>query len=397
MARQSLASAAGDTGQPDRFEALKLERGDTHRLWIPDEDYAAMEMVHNLRAPVFGEDGKPLTTEKTVRGGVKNVFDLENGWIGSPICLGDPAAYAAGQELDTANCPVCAGVESMIKAGIGDARDLLAQQRWAVPVIRYVPVSKTDPSRGLRRPYSAEILVWRLSQWSLRQVNGIRGQMAELLEVDQKVIKLQHCDILVKNENGFQKIDKIWPARCAWRHDSDAGREVKAVIAALWGVVENRPTDAQLRAACGREPNRDFLAVDIEDAEERWHRAWNYGKTPAPDPTGGGPLAGGTPASLDDGLTDLLADHPGGVAEFAPRNGSPAAAAVTEDPFADLAASPAAASPASSMADPFGDAAPAAAPAAASVLADPFGDAAPAAPAAAAVGEVASFDDIIGN
>jgi hypothetical protein len=341
MPRVSLAAGAFREGnQVDRFEQLKLERHEGHRLWIPNQDYAWMEFRHNIKAPVFADDGKPLQVEKKVRGAVRLVFDMEEGgFIGAPICLGDPDVIAT-QELDADGCPACAGVKRMLDAGIADARDLRPQQRYAVPVIRYATQKKGEPDGKLRNPPNAEIFVWALSQWSWEQVDGIRRQMAALLNLeDAAAVKLQMCDICVSNENGYQKIDKIWPMPSAWRHDSDAGRAVKAVIQGLWGVVENRPTEEQLQAACGRTSTRDWIDRDIRDAEARWHQAVNWGKSPAPSKTGNGYLSTGEQAlSLDGGLDDLLGDpdRPGpldDLDEFASpeRTAAPAPAPVADD------------------------------------------------------------------
>jgi hypothetical protein len=338
MPRTSLtAGAHHDDSRPDKFPQVKLERYEGRRLWIPDEDIAWMELRHSIQAPVFAENGEPLRTEKKVRGSLRPVYDMSfetGGYIGGPICLGDPDAVRA-QKFDADECPACAGVKRLVDAGITDALDLRAVPRYAVPVVQYVMASKTNLAK-LRTPPSADILIWALSQWSWEQVDGIRGQMAEILEKDAAEVKLQMCDICVSNENGFQKIDKIWPLRRAWAVDTDFGRAIKAVVQELWMTVENRPTDDQLQAACGRKADREYMDQDIRDAEERWHKAENWGKGGPADVSAGGYLANGQQAaSLEDGL-DLLegvpvdeavmAAHPGGLDEFADRSQPEAAA-----------------------------------------------------------------------
>jgi hypothetical protein len=330
MPRTSLtAGAHRDDSRPDKFPQVKLERHEGRRLWIPDEAIAWMELRHNLKAPVFdAASGEPLKTERKIRGSVREVYDMDEGYIGSPICLGDPEVVAR-EKLDPENCPACAGVKRLLDAGIADALDLRPQPRYAVPVVQYVTASKTDLTK-LRTPPNADILIWALSQWSWEQVDGIRSQMAEILDKDSSEVKLQMCDICVSNENGFQKIDKIWPLRRAWAHDSDFGRAVKGVVQELWGTLENRPTDDQLQAACGRKADREFMDQDIRDAEERWHKAENYGKGGPTDTSGGNYMSNGRQvASLEDGLDLLegepvdaatLAEHPGGLNEFADRS-----------------------------------------------------------------------------
>jgi hypothetical protein len=364
MPRTSLtAGAHHDDSRPDKFPQVKLERGEGRRLWVPDELIAFMEYRHSIQAPVFdAATGEPLKTEKKVRGSMRTVYDMSfetGGYIGGPICLGNSDVIRA-EKLDPDGCPACAGVKRLLDAGIADALDLRPLPRYALPVVQYVTAGKTDLTK-LRTPPNADILIWALSQWSWEQVDGIRGQMAEILNLeDAAAVKLQMCDICVSNENGYQKIDKIWPLRRAWAHDSDFGRKVRAVVQDLWMTVENRPTDEQLQAACGRKVDRDFMDRDIRDAEERWHKAENFGKGGPADTSGGTYLANGQQAaSLEDGL-DLLegepvpeatmAEHPGGLGEFAERSPekpvaddgdlfgaseSGSAALPGDDPFAD--------------------------------------------------------------
>jgi hypothetical protein len=414
MPRTALTAGAHRESQVDRFDQLVLERGTGHRVWVPNEDFAWMELVHNVRAPVFDEKDKPLKAQKKVRGGFKEVFDMDEGWLGSPICPGDPKVVEKN-ELDADGCPTCAGVKRLLDAGISDARDLLPQRRYAVPVIRYETQSKSDPAKGLRQPYNAKVLVWRLSQWSWEQVDRVRPQMAPLVgKSDPAEVKLQMTDLVVSNENGFQKIDKIYPLPCAWRADTDEGREVRKMVLVLWKREENRPTEAQLRAACGREPNRDWMTRDIEDAEFRWRKAV-FGVQSGP--TGDGALSNGTGQDLAGDLEDLLTDdpaadplagHPGGLDEFASRTPAAPAASADEDIFGADAPAPAPA-PAAPAADEdlFDDSAPATAvpavkaPAASAPApaaeADLLGSEVPAPAADAKAGEFENFDDIFEN
>lgn len=379
MPRTAFTTGAHrDDSLVDRFEQLKLETGEHARIWVPREDWAWMELVHSIRAPVFDEAGKPVMTVKKGRPA------YETDFIGRPICLGDPDVIKAA-ELDPGACPVCAGVKRMLDAGLTDARDLLAGWRYALPVVSYDLGSKKSADGKLRNPPNARVLVWAMSPWTYRKLDDTRGRTADLLMVQggQDAVKLQMSDLMVHCENGgFQKLDQVWPMRAAWSYDSDAGRKVKEVLAELWGAVENRPTDDQLRAACGREPNKDWMHRDIEDAEYRWDKAVNGDKTPVGSgaSSGGRSLAEATDALLAAGPPaddDLMADHPGGLDEFA-----------SPKRKAELAAA------GGSL---FDDAPPAPVPAPASVPADDglFGDT----PAAAANGHgqraTQSFTDLI--
>lgn len=405
MPRTSLtAGAHRDDSRPDKFEQVKLDKGEARRLWVPDENIAWMEYRHTINAPVFdAATGAPLRTEKQVRGSTREVYDMEEGgYIGGPICLGSPEVIQA-EKLDPGKCPVCAGVKRLLDAGIADALDLRPKQRYALPVIQYETASRFDLSKGLRKPPNAKVLVWALAQWSWEQVDGVRSQAAELLGLeDSKAVKLEMVDICVENEKGWQKIDKIWPARIAHAHPSETGRALKAVVDALWDNLENRPTDEQLQAACGRKADREFMDQDIRDAEERWHKAENFGKGGPADTSGGNYMSNGRQAaSLDDGLNlldeDPLAGHPGGLDEFAGR--SPAKPAADDDGDLFAAAEPASPAPAADDGDLLG-----AAPAERAPGEDPsLGDDPLAAPPArepvaagngAGKGETQSFEDL---
>jgi hypothetical protein len=377
MPRVELSAGAFRDGDAvEKFEALTVEKGDTHRLWIPSQKHAWMELRHQIKAPVFLENGEPLKT--TDRNG-QVVFDMgykvEGAYIGSPICLSDPEVYARHQ-LDPGNCPACAGVKRLADGGFGDAvKDLAPVQRYALPVVRYETVSKQSTTP--RDPAAAKILVWPLGQYGWEQLDNVRKDMAELLQVDDwKTIDLSQCDISVANKEGFGKLE-IKALRRFLDQPTDLGQSMRKTVKALWfDRPENRPTDAQLRAACGREPNRTWMERDIRAAEDRWARAVNHGRHRPADPTGEGSyLANGhKAASLSDALDELDGGAAGsapaspldGLDEFAsaPSAGS---AAPAGDPFAD---------------DPFGaPAAPvtaqaqrAAAPAAAPSLRDVFDD-----------------------
>lgn len=312
------AGAHRDDSQVDRFESVELDTGECGRFWVPSEDLAWMELVHNIRAPIFDEAGKPVMTIK------RNKPAFETDGVSRPICLGDPDVIKA-DELDPGSCPACAVIREMLDAGLADARDLRPQWRYALPVISYDLANKKSAEGKLRNPPNGRVQVWPMTPWIYRKLDDTRAQTADLLMVEggKEAVKLQMSDIMVHCENGqFKTYDRMWPLRAAWKHDSDAGRRVKEVLQALWAAEENRPTDAQLRAACGREPDKDWMRRDMEDAQYRWDKAVNGDKNPVGSgaSSGGQSLAEATDALLADGPPaddDLMADHPGGTAEFA--------------------------------------------------------------------------------
>jgi len=421
MPKASLnAGAHRDDSSVDRFDELKLDAGEIARIWIPDDDAAWMEWVHLLTLPVFEENGGPLMEEKTVRKMVRTV--IANTFLGSPICLGADEIVAK-QGLDPERCPACAGIQEMLDAGVSYADDMKPQRRFAIPVIRYNTASKK--STQLQNPPGAKMQVWRLSQWTYRKLDDARSKIVELLELDGGVeaTRFKMVDLSVQCESATygQKIGDISALRGAWRLPA-----VKELLRALWTTPENHPTEAQLKAACGRDSGLARIKIDIDDAKEAWLRAIHWGDGGPLDASKGNRMSGSSGRQLDEALEDLLAPpgttadplagHPGGLAEFAgpktpaadddlfgppadavPPPSEPSASWPSDDdlfgsgPAAAAPsppATPAAASPAVPGDDLFGGTPNSAAAA--------LGTGAEAAPAAAAKpGKVASFDDIM--
>jgi hypothetical protein len=321
MPRASLSAGAyNESSQVDKHPAVELNKGDQQRFWIPDERAGWMEYTHTIKAPAFDEKGKSIITQRPVRNGFKDVYETD--FIGRPICLGDPDVIGK-QKMDWDNCPVCAGVKRMLDNGIGDAVDLLPQRRYAVKVIRYDTVNRASAAK-LSNPPQARLLVWGLSQWVWEKLDKVRVNIIEVmnLECEPKDVNLRQADIAVSCKTAFKTPDEITAMRPAIRAEV-----VKNMVKAVWGNPENHPTDAQLRAACGREPNREWMTRDVEAAERAWEKAVHPA---AASPSGQGALSGGQDLLLDDDLAGLLddtpapaadplADHPGGTAEFASR------------------------------------------------------------------------------
>jgi hypothetical protein len=376
MPRAQLTDSYKGGEQVEQFDSLKLTTDEYARMLIASDE-GWWEYVHSMRAPVIADDNMPVIVTKTRKD--KSTYpDYDMGFVGQRICLGDPSVVEK-QKMDADRCPACASAARGI-AGMEPVR------RFAVPVLRYT--TKNKRTTDLQNPPSATILVWKLTQRMYNSLMDVKREIRELLDLPaDQAIPLRAADIVVFCEDGdWQRILFKAPMRPAYRHP-----EVGQVIKVLWGDESNRPTDAQLKAACGRDGDREYMAVDVKQVEERWATAERYGKdgTRRPDPAGTGAVS--SSQDLAVGIDDLLGDtpgadplagHPGGLDEFAPRT-APAPAVVT-DPFSDASfGAPAAAPAAAAVADPFGDGPPAAAPAAAPV------------PAAVGAGAVQSFDDIL--
>jgi hypothetical protein len=368
---QMKAGADTSSTRVSQFDRLELKSNQEARLWFPDEEFAFMEYVHTLKKPTFEESGKPVMTVKQVRGGDKEVY--ETYFIGRRICSGDPDVLDTSKP-DPENCVVCAVVKKLIDAGIEEATDLLAQRRYAVPVIRYKIRDDYNGEFEVRKnPPQADLLVWSFAPGTYRKIESVRGDAAELLSTDERSltaadIKLQMVDICVHCDSGsYKTLGKISVKRRAWAGPANA--EVKAVVSALWNDESNRPTDVQMRASLGRDPDPRWGKEDADDAADNYFKAANW-------KNGGGSVQVSGRSGLEGDLDDLLDEgpakpaaeaHPGGLDEFAGK----APAEVSDDLLDDIAPAPAAAPAAKAPAAPSGDD-------------DPFADDAPA-PAAAKV------------
>jgi hypothetical protein len=285
------------------------------------------------------------------------------------------------------------------------------ERRFAVPVIRYKTRDNSKKSGGpvdIVSPPQAEILVWKLSQRMFNSLMDCKGEIRELLDLpaDQK-FNLRAADIVLFCEDGgFQRVVFKAPKRPAYRADQN----MASLVRAMWGEVDNRPTDVQLKAACGRVGDREYMLTDVDATEHGWRQAERYGKdgTRRPD-TGDAPVSGGSDKPLDEQLDDLLGDdplkdHPGGLEEFAPRGGAAAPAEENifgeSDPAVGATREPATAPSAAGNGN--GNDGASTATAAAPDDFDPLGDSAPAqVPATAGAsngnGKVQSFTDILAD
>jgi hypothetical protein len=394
------------------FDRLRLETDEVARFFIPVKKLYS-EHVHTIRGPVM-EHGVPVMRDKERKDGTVYGQDYKTHFIGQRICLGDPDVLA-DKGLDPDRCPAC-------KAAAAGLRDARPERRYAVPIVRYD--TKSRRSSELRNPPGGKILVWTLTQRMYGQLAACKRQMRELLDLDADApLPLSACDVVLTCESGdFQRMRWDPPKRPARKHP-----KVAPVIGELWGDEDNRPSQEQLRAACGRDNGVEYMQEDIDTALREWaeaERAERDGPQPDGDPTGGTPLGG---EGLGDGLDELLdegapagttedelfgepgsdgdeldPDNPGvgGTEEFAPReqhaNGSGAAKPADDDadPFGEESepAQPTAPAKTASSAKGAGKASQAAA-----RRSKPAAGKEPAAAAAAADAAKSDFDDVLGD
>jgi hypothetical protein len=341
-----------------------------------------------MRAPILDEAEMPVIIDKPRKDG-STYPDYSTRFVGQRICLGDPG-IVEDKGMDPDRCPACAAAQRGVKG-------MAPERRFAVPVIRYKTKDRSKQGGGpvdLQSPPQAEILVWKLTQKMFNALMDCKGEIRELLDIPpEQDFNLRAADVVVYCEDGgFQRVVFKAPKRPAYRQDA----AVAQLVRELWGNVDNRPTDAQLRAACGRVGDREYMLVDVEATEHGWKQAERYGKdgTRRPD-AGEAPVSGNDDKPLDQQLDALLGDdplagHPGGMEEFAPSSPAQQAAAdIGDDIFGE--SDPAVGAtrepvPAASVPDPLAD--------------DPLASAEPArapvtAGAAAGNGKVQSFDDIL--
>jgi hypothetical protein len=381
------------------------DSGEVARFMIAahENKHLNMEWVHTMRAPVM-EHGIPVMVDKKRKDGTVYGQDYSTRFVGKRLCLGDPDVLE-DKGMDPSNCPACAAA----KRGV---RDMRPERRYTTAIIRYATRSKKEDT--LRVPPSADILVWELTQKQFGLLSAWKRQVRDLLEIPEgQEFGLNVADVvLVCEDSDWQRVRWDAAKRPAWKSNA----AVRQLVQDLWREEANRPTQEQLRLACGKDNGRDYMEEDVEEAESAWAAAERAGATGTADPTGGDPLSGGT-EDLDAGLDSLLSDGPaasaaagvedpfadtsGGLGEFVPKEETSAAAAPAEaaDPLADAptaepaapadskpasAPSPAAAPPSEPADDLFGgDGTPAAAPAG------------KAASNGTADDEGASFDDVL--
>lgn len=378
MPRDTIRDDLVSNDRVDLFDPLKLETGEWARLCVPTDEGVWWEYVHSMRAPVLDDEDMPVIEDKKRRDGSSAGQGYFMGFVGQRICLGDPAVIE-DKKLDAAHCPMCASAQR------GTA-GMMPERRFAVPVVRYQ--CKKRSGTDLPATPGGKVLVWKMNQKMYNElVTDNKRAIRELLEIpEDQQFPLRVADVVVFCENrDFSRIVFKPPMRPAWRDPKYAAwiREMKA-DEGVW------PTDAQMKAACGRDGDREYAVRDVEAVEDRWRKAERAGKDGTRQPgTSDGPVSNGQAADLDKSLTDLLADHPGGLDEFA------STAPDLADPFAESAVP----AQAAAVADPFGDApAPASSPA--PDLADPFENSLPVASSAAAPavnGNVQSFTDILAD
>lgn len=346
------------TGQGgDRFPQLKLVTNERARFFIFEQPWS--EWVHELKAPKI-EGGVPVMEVREKKD--KSTYEVvKQDFLRRSICLGNTDVMK-DKGLDPDNCPAC---QASLDSGGDVPRPV---QRFAAPVIRYKLRGSTW---SVQDPFSAEILIWPITarMWD------------SIVELQGKIGDLRKHDLTLECEDGGWQRNKLSFEMDAAYLASDA---TKVYIKQLLGAPGNRPTDDQLRDACGGVATRSYLEQDINVILGRWrmvHDAGPAGSSVLQQQSGPAPTAVDLGAGLDallGGVTEELAGTP--YAPGAPQSAQPVQQAYdaaqhltdmleTGDPLGlppasgAAPASPAPAPAASAPAAPASQPAPAAAPA----------------------------------
>lgn len=353
------------TGQGgDRFPQMKLVTGEKSRFFMFEEPWS--EWIHELRAPVI-EGGVAVMEVRHKKD--KSTYEVvKQQFLRRSICHGDPAVMKE-KGIDEANCPAC---KAFLDSG-GDVPKPV--QRFAAACVRY---KLQGSGWNIQDPFSAEILIWSITarMWD------------SIIELQNKIGDLRKHDLTLDCEDGDWQRNKL-----SFEMDAAylASQENLIYVKKLLAGPGNRPTDEQLRDACGSVATRSYLEQDVSLILTRWRQANNSGNG------GSGTLPAAvtpTPMDLGAGIDDLLGTS-------APPSAQPAQSAFDlaqasagldpNDPLAMFGAS-APGTPVTSQAQPSAQTATA-------VAQSPTPGAAPAAaasvPAVSASGDL-SFEELLG-
>ena len=313
MPRQAIAEEHRTNAAGDIFPRLKFrEKGEKGRVAFYEKPWK--EWVHQLRAPIIGEDGRPQKEKRESRFGKPyEVFETE--FVSNPICLGGVGVLDV-KGVDPDNCPVCAG--ALAPGG----ESLKPRQRFAANVVRYF----TKPgSYDLRIPFGCTVEVWAFSDNMYDDLLDLQKELP-----DQNI---QLHDVLLECEVvEFQRVKISTRLVPGWQEHAEG----VSIIQQLLAEPGNTATDEQLRDACGRERDRAYMQEDADLVLRRWRQISEIGSAEVPSAASTASLGGGAD-NLQTGIDNLMQ---GGQAVQSEQT-APAAAA--ESPFGGGDAAPVAA------------------------------------------------------
>jgi hypothetical protein len=311
MPRQAIAEEHRTNAGGDIFPRLKFrEKGEKARLAFYEKPWK--EWVHQLRAPMIGEDGRPKKEKRESKFGKPyEVFDTE--FVSNPICLGGIGVLDV-KGVDPDACPVCAAAV----AASGEA-NLKPRQRFAANVVRYF----TKPgSYDLRVPFGCTVEVWAFSDNMYDDLLDLQKELP-----DQNI---QLHDVLLECEIvEFQRVKMGTRLVPGWTEHPEG----VSIIQQLLAEPGNTATEAQLREACGRDREKAYMQEDADLVLRRWRQISEIGSTESPGAASTASLGGGAD-NLQDGIDTLMQGGQPVQSEQA------APAAAVESPFGGGTAAP---------------------------------------------------------
>lgn len=291
------------------FPAIKLtEKGQKTRFTVIEKPWR--EYVHYVKAPEFGDDGKPVKENKTRKNG-DPYEDNKLEFVSQPICLGDEDILRE-KGLDEKNCPAC---DASVKSGADIPGPV---QRFAVNVVEY---QMSGNSWSIKKPFSATIKVWKLTGRIYDEIEGIQQEIGDL----------RKHDITLECEDPYWNRNKL-----AFKMEPGYQSAPAGYIKELLTTEGNRATDAQLKDACGRDVPRGRMQEDVDYALRQWRKLRNEGGQEVPDEFTSGA------ADLSGGINELLGEETadaGTVLDAMTEEQKEAAgvdAAAPDDPFTEF-------------------------------------------------------------
>lgn len=289
------------------FPSIKLtEKGQKTRFTILEKPWR--EYVHYIKCPQFLDNGKPKKVKRTRAKSGDEYEDYDLELVGTELCLGDEGILQGeGNGLDEKNCPAC---EASVRSG-GDIPG--PTQRFAVNVAEY----GITPSAEIKKPFSANIKVWKFTGRIYDEIEGIQSEIGDL----------RKHDLVLECEDPHWNRNKL-----SFRIKPGFAAAPEGYMKELITTPGNKATDAQLKDACGREVSRARMQDDVDYAMRQWRRLnTEAGEVPEEFKS--------TAADLGEGLDDILGTSDPDVGATLEGN-APAGhdhAAADEDPFAEFA------------------------------------------------------------
>lgn len=265
----------------ERFEKLRVEKGDTDRVGIvtaPERFY-----VHQLNMPVVLDGEIVQETLKNAKGEEYDRDKLE--FVGAYLCQGDETVLSESLDgFDAANCALCAAIKEH-----GDQKFRRPEPRYACYVVRYALDAHDEPKLD---PFQVELKLWVFSQNRFENIIRIANEHGDPMKLD---LLLGPC----KNTT-FQAYEIAAGGKCYWLAESDRKKHVAALAKSEGvGTPEN---DEVVKNTVARQFSANQAEMDIAKILERWSLVGKTGSSnTALDMDFGGAVASSQKADSEEG------------------------------------------------------------------------------------------------